>query len=50
MSPALLWPLIVQLETAMRHVVTHSLAKIDPIRAAAAAPSSYYYPREVGTS
>jgi hypothetical protein len=42
--------LIVQLETAMRHIVTHSLTTIDPVGAAAAAPSSYYYRREVGTS
>jgi hypothetical protein len=30
--------------------MTHSLALTDPIRAAAAAPASYYYRMEAGTS
>jgi hypothetical protein len=41
--------LIVQTKAEIRIAMKRSLALVDVIRAAAA-PASYYYPREAGTS
>jgi hypothetical protein len=43
-------PLIVQVKTGISLAMNCSPAHPDVIRAAAAAPASYYYPPEAGTS
>jgi hypothetical protein len=46
-----LWrPLIVHVETAIRATMIRMFASIQLVRAVSAAPASYYYPTEVGSS